>query len=186
MKKSVMITGASCTGKSTVIDSLIEKVYLTRVPGFTTRAPRKGEISGFDFLYISDDELRDMFDKGDLIDPNFSVTGYGRQRYGSPRAWVDMPLAGSSILFSPTSTVTASHIKRTLGEIVIWVHLFAGESVRRNRLMIRGISAHEVNQRLHKGDSLGIIDSADFNLNTGELGTEDVVQIILVNVQREG
>ena len=52
--------------------------------------------------------------------------------------------------------------------------------------MIRGISSDEVKNRLLNGDSHGIMDSADLNLNTGEMGTKDVVQVILEKVRMGG
>jgi len=186
MRESVMITGASCTGKSMVINSLVENARFVRVPGFTTRAPRRGEISGFDYLYISEKEFRDKFNRGDFVDPDFSVTEYGGQFYGSPREWIDLPIAGHSILFSLTSTVTANNVKQILDERIIWAHLFADERARRSRLMIRGVSSEEVKNRLLNGDSHGIMDSADLNLNTSELGTKDVVQIVLEKVRMGG
>ena len=76
--------------------------------------------------------------------------------------------------------------KQILDEKIVWVHLFADERTRRSRLMIRGISSDEVKNRLLNGDSHGIMDSADLNLNTGEMGTKDVVQVILEKVRMGG
>ncbi|MNS85176.1 Guanylate kinase [compost metagenome] len=46
---------------------------------FTTRAKRSGEVDGEDYLYISEEEFRRLYDKGEIVE---STTYYGRANYG--------------------------------------------------------------------------------------------------------
>jgi guanylate kinase len=50
--KSLMITGAPCTGKSTLTKYCEETWSLEKIPGHTTRAKRPNEFYGTDYTAI--------------------------------------------------------------------------------------------------------------------------------------
>jgi len=186
MARSIMVTGASCTGKSTLIDMLVLETNIIRVPGYTTRERRGPERNGYDFFYLKSSAVfMEMFRNGRFIDPNFSVTMYADNFYGSPSEWVNMPNADVAILFSPTSTITASYIKRVLEDKILWVHLVADERVRKERLIRRGTPAQFVDVRLLCGDSNQEIRVADLNINTGNVVLTEIVITILNLIQEK-
>ncbi len=180
MTRSIMITGASCTGKSTLINQLVDATNMVRVPGYTTRKRRENERAGFDFFFLECPTVfAEMFKDGHFIDPDFSVTMYADQFYGSPAQWISMPFMGLSILFSPTSTVTAAHVKRTLGKRVLWTHLFANEPTRKARLLVRDTPQPNLYVRLYSGDSQGEMRDADLNIDTGALELAVAIRMII-------
>lgn len=182
MTKLVMITGASCTGKSSVILKLVQDYNFLRIPGFTTRKPRKGEMEGFDFWFISKDEFNDKFKNGELIDPNINLTEFNGNNYGSPNIWLKMSCNFLNIVFSPTSTKVARILKNEYGDRVFWVHLIVDENLRYTRLLERNISEKDLQYRLKNGDSIDVVNEADLNLNNGVLSIEVSVNLILSNL----
>lgn len=179
--KSIMITGASSTGKTTLVRALVDTTEIKRIPGDTTRPPREGEIEGFDYRYLSsvDEFMDNFFVKKLYIDPNLAVTHYNSQYYGSPRTWISSTgIRLKPIIFTPTSTVTAQQIKDTCGEHVFWVHLFTTDESRERRLLARAITPEEIAYRLSQGDSQGLNANADTNIDTTNFNVNDVSLIL--------
>jgi guanylate kinase len=56
----------------------------------TTRPPRAGEIDGFHYLFVSDDDFDRMIEQGELLE---WATVHGVARYGTPRGPVVEALA---------------------------------------------------------------------------------------------
>lgn len=75
----LVILGESASGKSTVQDILCERYGFKRLITYTTRQPRKGEVDGVDYHFVSEEK----FDK--LLNQNFfceSAT-YNGWHYGT-------------------------------------------------------------------------------------------------------
>lgn len=60
----LVVTGAKCAGKDTIIDSL----GMQRVVSYATRARRPGELDGYDYHFISVPEFLDMRNSDRLIE----------------------------------------------------------------------------------------------------------------------
>jgi len=91
-----VVTGASGTGKTTLV-----KAALAAIPSIrwsvsaTTRPPRKGEVDGKDYHFVSRERFAEQVVDGGMLE---CAEVYGN-RYGTPRAPVDAALAeGDSIL----------------------------------------------------------------------------------------
>lgn len=63
----VIIVGESASGKSSVMQELVESFGYERVLEYTTRPPREGENSGVDCHFISEEEFRQLLDQNYFI-----------------------------------------------------------------------------------------------------------------------
>ena len=66
----IVITGPSAVGKDTIARGLIEQnpeQYYFVVTA-TTRPPRKDEVDGVDYFFVSNDEFARMIDEGELLE----------------------------------------------------------------------------------------------------------------------
>ncbi len=76
--KLLTLTGPSCSGKTTMLNLLVEKYGFTSVVSHTTRAPRKGEVDGKDYYFITEDQFSALEKSGQLMEHvTFNGFNYG-------------------------------------------------------------------------------------------------------------
>lgn len=82
-----VISGASGTGKGTIINSLLEnhKNDLFLSVSATTRSPRKGETNGVHYFFKTEDEFKELIENDGLLEWACFCGNY----YGTPKKTVD-------------------------------------------------------------------------------------------------
>ncbi len=76
--KILTLTGPSCSGKTTLLNELVEKHGFQSIVSHTTRPMRPGEIEGKDYYFIGDDEFDDKLAHNDFIESiSFNGSSYG-------------------------------------------------------------------------------------------------------------
>lgn len=83
MSKAIVICGPSGSGKSTLLKRLLadNKDKLAFTISHTTRAPRKGELDGREYYFISRDEMRKMINNNEFVEhTEFSGNLYGTSK----------------------------------------------------------------------------------------------------------
>lgn len=148
MKKGslIVLSGPSGVGKGTIYSRLLEKLpELTVSVSVTTRKPRKGEIDGVHYRFVSVESFEKMRDNGDLLEWAETVGNF----YGTPKATVLECLhSGRSVLLE-IDVKGARQIKRAYPECVTVFVLPPSEEELRRRLVGRGTESEEqVNARL--------------------------------------
>lgn len=77
----IVLSGPSGTGKDTVIRKLLSrKPDLALSISFTTRKPRKGEVNGKDYWFVSKNEFTEMVENGSMLE----YAEYCGNYYGTP------------------------------------------------------------------------------------------------------
>ena len=84
--KLVVISGFSGVGKGTVVKELLKQYdhYAISV-SMTTRAPRKDEVHGVNYYYVTKEEFENAIREGGF----YEYASYQDRYYGTPRAFVD-------------------------------------------------------------------------------------------------
>jgi len=92
-----IISGPSGTGKSTLCKELIRCCPEVRFSvSYTTRPPRKDEIAGKDYIFVSSEAFKAMIEQGEFAE---WAEVYGHC-YGTPRAAIEQALKeGQDLLF---------------------------------------------------------------------------------------
>ncbi|CAL8901967.1 Guanylate kinase [Bacillus pumilus] len=74
MNKLIVVSGPSGSGKT----SLMRQIMKNEVVSFTTRKPRKGEIDGLDYNFISIEKFEELMEQSKLIEQvEYSGNYYG-------------------------------------------------------------------------------------------------------------
>ena len=165
-KKSFIVTGASASGKTTLINLAKEDGYIY-LPTHMTRKPRVTEINHVDAIFLNNQEFENNFFNGDYLEDTleFAFLQSLNVYYGTPKKWLNY-LSGNGYCATPVSIKIASEIKRVTN--VMWIHLYCDEIDRYNRLLSRGISESEAKKRMNSGDSINFPDMSDINVNTSK------------------
>jgi guanylate kinase len=76
--KILSLTGPSCSGKTTVLNELVDKHGYQNVVSHTTRPPRLGETEGRDYYFTNEETFERMWQEGEFLE-SVRFNGY---RYG--------------------------------------------------------------------------------------------------------
>ncbi|QQS21256.1 MAG: hypothetical protein IPL87_01875 [Candidatus Moraniibacteriota bacterium] len=144
-RKIVSITGASGTGKSTLVTSLLqhfpEKFRLIR--SVTTREPRPGEDDFFTFL--SREEFFRLECAGEFL---WSQENHGNF-YATRRSDIDAAISLNRISLAIVSPQNIERLVEYAPQFVLPLHIAApSDSILRLRLLSRGEHVSEIDRRL--------------------------------------
>jgi guanylate kinase len=83
----IIVSGPSGSGKKTLIDHIMSNFpKIEKVPTYTTRTPRTGEVENVDYVYISQEQFDQFRKSGEIFE--YTKT-YGDYYYGSPKRYLD-------------------------------------------------------------------------------------------------
>ena len=139
-----VVTGASGTGKTTLVRAALQAVpELGWSVSATTRPMRPGEAHGVDYQFVSHGDFDGLVERGQLLE---WAQVYGN-RYGTPRAPVEEALqAGRSILLE-IDLLGARQVRAALPEGITIFVLPPHPGAIEERLRARGTDPEDVIQR---------------------------------------
>ena len=170
-----IIEGPSGTGKGTVIKEILARdPHIKFSVSVTTRPPRKGEVNGVDYYFISDEE----YDRLKTEDAFYEYVDsqYG-SRYGTLRSEVDSFInVGEDVLFD-LDWMGARQMKEKAGADAVTIYLLP-PSIRevRRRLEGRGTDSREVIEKRMDLEKISHWNEFDYVVVNEEL--EDTVEKI--------
>ena len=135
--KVIVITAPSGTGKTTLAKKLLStyKNIVFSVSA-TTRPPRKGEVHGKDYYFLSKEEFRQKVDQGDFIEWEEFYNG---SLYGSLRSAVEYQLNNGYFVLFDVEVKGARNIKNIFGDQCLAIFIKPPDlQTLRQRLMNRG------------------------------------------------
>lgn len=145
--KLFVISGPSGTGKGTVCKRIKQDMHMDLSVSMTTREPRKGEVEGRDYFFVTEDEFLENIDQGNLLE-HAEVYNH---RYGTPRDAVMKKLAMNHNVLLEIDIQGGLQVKRSMPESVLIFLLPPSLKELRKRLSGRGTDAPEVvEERLSK------------------------------------
>lgn len=154
----LVISGPSGSGKGTVVKRLVEKYdgYMLSVSA-TTRSPRKGEINGVHYHFITPEQFDDMVSKGGFIE----YARYSKSSYGTPAEPVAEALAQGRHVILEIEICGARQVKQRMPEAKTVMLIPPTYQELKKRLTDRGTETEdEIKRRLDI--AMGEIRQIDF------------------------
>lgn len=175
-----VVTGASGTGKTTLVREALAKVpELGWSVSMTTRAPRTGEVHGKDYLFVSQDAFGEAVAQGQLLE---WAEVYGN-RYGTPRGPVEAALAQGRSILLEIDAQGAAQVRAALPEAVSIFILPPSVEELETRLRARSTDSEAVIQRRLADASAQLSAVGDFDyliVNRTLSSAHDQFQAVLV------
>ena len=140
MKHILMaVSGPAGVGKGTIVKTIIDKREdVVESVSCTTRTPRKGEIDGRHYFFLSKEEFLRRIEEGDFLEYDEHFGNY----YGTPRSFVEKTLETKSIILE-IDVVGALQVKKVFPELVLVMIVPPSLEELRRRLEGRGSENEE-------------------------------------------
>jgi guanylate kinase len=184
LSKSVVITGASVTGKTTLCRRLLVHFLVEPLPVHMTRLQRNGEIENVDAVFISEEQFKNNFVKGLYLQDTIESSYFAGAYYGCPTQWIENTLQGEFSCFVCPTVKMAQKLKNRLGNKIFWIHLITDSKTREERLSQRGSDEKQEGNslRLQKGNETVDITGHDLKIDTSNLKAWEIFFRALVSI----
>ena len=139
MGKLFVISGASGVGKSTVLSRVLEERRDLRFSvSATTRAPRKGEVDGQSYYFVTKDKFLDMIEKQEFLEYDAHMENY----YGTPKAQLEEKLQKGNVILDIEPNGAFNVRRKRPDAVLIFIAPPSLEELER-RLRSRGDTSEE-------------------------------------------
>jgi guanylate kinase len=178
LQKSIILTGPSASGKTTLHCCFTLHFRLIPSPVHTTRDLRSGEVQGVDVYHLSEDAYFDNFEKDVYMEESPESAFFGGAYYGTPVKWIYETESGHFNCFVCPTVKVARLIKEKLGDKIFWIHLTASEYVRQQRISKRNpeMEQKNVSVRLNRGSQKIDLTGHDYCIDTSYLGAYSIFE----------
>ncbi len=179
----VVVSGPAGSGKGTVNQKLLESHGFVFSVSATTRAPRKGEVDGVNYHYITREDFEERIKRGELLE----YTQYCGNYYGTLRSESEAVLADRKNLLLEIEVEGAMNIKRQFPEAVLIMLLPPSYRVLEERLRGRGTETEEVIARrmARAKEELEYLPNYDYVVYNRENGIDRAVEEIKAIITAE-
>jgi guanylate kinase len=144
----LIVSGPSGSGKSTLVQKILELPRTIASVSCTTRAPRKTENKGKWYNFVTEEEFRQMVDRGEFLE---YAQVFGKNWYGTPRKWVDQAREQKNDLVLEIDVQGALQAKKNLPDAVAIFVLPPSSADLERRIRERGQdSEEEIRRRLDR------------------------------------
>ena len=144
--KPLIVIGPSAVGKDTMINRLKSKYpnVIHKLPSYTTRPMRSGEIDGVDYYFVTKEEFIQMKRKGELI----GIQEYNNNWYASNKERLEESLKNKKkIIVLNYNINTANEVRDKIPFNCVAI-LPPSESALKERLIKRKTKAEEIEKRM--------------------------------------
>lgn len=150
----LLLIGKSASGKDAIMRDFTSTNFVQKIVSYTTRPKRKGEVSGVDYIFITDQQFTDMKNEGRFFQTReYETCVCGRKDiwyYGSGR------VQNQRIPYASIVDIQGAkdYIKEYGKENIFCVYVDADDATRENRAKLRGSFDQQEWDRRLKDDSV--------------------------------
>ncbi|MDD3725958.1 MAG: guanylate kinase [Candidatus Ratteibacteria bacterium] len=164
-RKIFVISAPSGTGKTTIVNKLKEKIGKTIevITTFTTRKPRPGEKSGYDYYFITTRKFKEMIKQGAFAEWAMVYGNY----YGTPKKDINEAIKKGKDALLVIDTQGGMSIKKLFPDAVLIGILPPSIKEQERRIRKRdGLTEEEIKRRIEeaKKERKIIMSKYDYHL----------------------
>ncbi len=181
-----VVSGPSGAGKGTICGEVVRRTEVELSVSATTRSPRKGEVHGKDYFFMTEEEFLEIVRKDGFVE---YVENFGKH-YGTPEAFVREKLKSGRDLILEIDVQGAAKIRRKFPQCVqIFILPPSLEELKR-RILSRGTESPEsvalrLKQAMDEVECLGTYDYFIVN-DQVEQAVEAMISIISAQHNKVG
>jgi len=180
----IILSGCAAVGKNTVINTLLNEPdsRFGFMPTYTTRSPRPGEVEGFPYHYLTNEQFEEKIQSGELFEHEFIHTSY----YGSSRILLADALSTGKTIIKDIDVKGAVNLAKILKNDVkvVTIFLYIDKDELERRLIGRGDSEEQIRIRMGRyEEEMSYFDSFDYRIENIEL--EETVRKVKEIVESE-
>lgn len=144
----LIVSGPSGSGKSTLVKELLELPGTMLSISATTRPPRANEQDGKWYHFVSDEEFRQMAERGEFLE---HACVFGKHNYGTPKKWLDEARARKCDLVLEIDVQGAEQVRSKLPKSIAIFIVPPSRQELENRIRARGQDGEEeIGRRLER------------------------------------
>jgi guanylate kinase len=144
----LIVSGPSGSGKSTLVKKLLELPGTMLSISATTRPPRTNEKNGEWYYFVSDEEFRQMVERGEFLE---HACVFGKHSYGTPKKWLDEARKQQRDLVLEIDVQGAEQVRRKVPESIAIFIVPPSKQELEKRLRARGQNREdEIGRRLEQ------------------------------------
>ena len=164
--KLYVITGPSGAGKGMICRELLKDFNNEFSVSMTTREPRKGEVHGREYYFVTEEEFLRSVDEDNFLEHAKVYDHY----YGTPKDMVTKQLERGHNVILDIDTQGGLQVKKSMPESILIFVLPPSLAVLRERLEGRATDSQEViEKRLSKAaDEIKLIGEYDYYVVNNE------------------
>ncbi|WEK55079.1 MAG: guanylate kinase [Candidatus Cohnella colombiensis] len=147
-EKIIVFTGPDGSGRKSVAEAVGHTFGMAKVVSFTTRAPRPGEVNGFDYHFITQQSYNQMEEQGEFLE---SVTINGNS-YGIRGVDVEEHLETNGCSYLILNHEGADILKKVYGDKVIRLFIYADRQTVEERQRLLGLDEEIIANHLSHYD----------------------------------
>ncbi|HEY6467733.1 MAG TPA: guanylate kinase [Candidatus Acidoferrales bacterium] len=178
----LIVSGPSGSGKSTLVQKILELPQTIASVSCTTRAPRKTENKGKWYNFVTEEDFRQMIDRGEFLE---YAQVFGKNWYGTPRKYVDQAREQKKDLVLEIDVQGALQAKKNLPDAVAIFVLPPSKGDLERRIRERGQdSEEEIRRRLDRArEEMLSYRAYDFTVVNDDLerASREVQSIVLAS-----
>ena len=146
----LVVSGPSGSGKSSIVNELIERLGIEFSVSATTRLPRPGERHGVHYNFISRREFETMIELDELLE--WAI--YNNRYYGTPASFIEETLADQRDILLEIEIQGARQVRERKPEAVMYFIAPPSLEELEKRLRRRGDTSQEdIEDRLEIAES---------------------------------
>ena len=151
--KLFVILGKSCSGKTTILNEVLNKLEIPVLMSYTTRPPRNGEIDGKEYKFVDMHTFDTDYKNEDILEYDVFRIDSIRQSwvYYTKKSDLLLPQTSQIKVVSPTGLAQLMSNKELKNNIVS-IYIESSDKLRQKRYLTRAISPDNMNDRFERDE----------------------------------
>ena len=139
---TIILLGASGSGKSTIENELSTHHGFSKIVSYTTRKPRNNEENGKDYYFLTEEEFKNWIKNDNFLE--YAI--YNNNYYGTPRSKIEESLEKGTDVFLVIEVQGAFQIKDKMKDAVLIFIMPPSLEELEKRIVKRGLDSKEMIQ----------------------------------------